>query len=120
MKKRKKINKYQRLIRKFLKDPDSIWKNVKLIKREMSIAKKLYVKVNNERFWKEADLPFKLNSLAWLLSEDGVKFLNLEALKLKLNLPSPIKYDINDQKIGKDKRIKKTEQTTLMEFLKDA
>ena len=116
----RKPNKYQRLISKFLKDPDAIWKNIGLIKREMSVAKKLYEKISEEKFWTQAHLPFKLNSLAWLLSKDGIKFLNLESLKLKLKLPKPIKYNINeDKKYGRNKSVK-DHPLTLMEFLKDA
>ena len=114
----RKPNKYQRLIRKFLKDPDSVYKNRGIVKREMSIAKKLFGKIEQEKFWTECHLPFKLNSLAWLLSEDGVEYLNLEIKRLKLKLPKPIKYDVNDEKLGKDKEVKR-QKRTLMDFLKD-
>ncbi|MBC8395170.1 MAG: hypothetical protein H8E05_00575 [Bacteroidetes bacterium] len=113
-------NKYQKVIRKFLKDPDSIYKNRGLTKREMGVAKKLFEKIKSEKFWVACHLPFKLNSLAWLLSEDGVDYLNLEIKRLKLNLPKPVKYDINDERFGEDKPIKKRKVKTLMEFLKDA
>jgi hypothetical protein len=118
---KRKLNKYQKVIRKFLVDPDAIYKNVGLIKREMAIAKKLFQKIKDENFWIQAHLPFKLNSLAWLLSEDGVKYLNLEAKKLKLKLPQPIKYDIKEDKIGKDKNINiNRNKKTLIDFLNDA
>ena len=116
--KTRKPNRYQRVIRKFLKDPDAIYKNVGLIKREMSIAKKLFAKIKEEKFWTESYLPFKLNSLAWLLSQDGVEYLNLEIKRLKLKLPESIKYDVNDEKLGKDKEVKR-QKRTLMDFLKD-
>ena len=117
---KRKPNKYQRIIRKFLKDPDSIYKNKGLIRREMGVAKKLFEKIKSEKFWIACHLPFRLNSLAWLLSEDGVEYLNLEIKRLKLNLPKPVKYDINDEKFGEDKEIKKQKATTVMDFLKDA
>ena len=116
--KTRKPNKYQRVIRKFLKDPDANYKNVGLIKREMSIAKKLFAKIKQEKFWTESYLPFKLNSLAWHLSKDGIDYLNLEAKRLKLRLPAPIEYDVNDDKFGEDKQIRK-QNLTLMDFLKD-
>ena len=118
--KKKKVNKYQRLIRKFLKEPDAVWKNVGLIKREMSIAKKLYKKNNSEKFWREAHLPFKLNSLAWLLSKEGLDFIDLELKRQKTKLPKTKIYNINEcKKFGRNRKIK-NKPLTLMEFLKDA
>ena len=114
----RKLNKYQKLIKKFLKDPDAIYKNVGLIKREVSIAKKLFVKIEQEMFWTECHLPFKLNSLAWLLSEDGVEHLNLEIKRQKLKPHEPIKYDINDEKHGEDGEVERRKRT-IMDFLKD-
>ena len=116
---RRKPNKYQRLISKFLKEPDSVWKNTSLIKREIAIAKKLFLRIKDERFWIESHLPFQLNSLAWFLSRDGIQFLNLEAKKLKIRLPQPIKYDLKEDKHGEDKEINK-QRNTIMDFLRNA
>ena len=116
---RRRPNKYQRLISKFLKEPDSVWKNTSLVKREMAIAKKLFLKIKDEKFWVEAHLPFQLNSLAWFLSKDGIQFLNLEAKKLKIRLPQPIKYILEEDKCGEDKEVNKP-QNTIMDFLKNA
>ena len=117
---RRKTNKYQHLITKFLKEPKYIWGNKGLIKREMAVAKKLFLKIKDEKFWTQAYLPFELNSLAWFLSEDGVAFLNLEAKRLKLRLNKPIQYEIQEDKTGEDKDIKTKNNKTLMDFLKDA
>lgn len=117
--KKRKPNKYQKIIRKFLKEPDAIYKNVGLIKREMSIAKKLFLKIEEEKFWEEAFLSFKLNSLAWLLSQDGIDYLNQEAKRQKFKLIKPVVYDVADDKFGKDVKVIKQNKTR-MDFLKNA
>ena len=115
---KRKLNKYQRLINKFTKDPAAIWKNRGFIAREIAIGKKLYVLIEDEAFWKESYLPFKLNSLAWLLSADGIEWINAEAIRMKLSLPEPIVYELEEEKFGKDVNINKSKKT-LMDFLKD-
>ena len=116
---KRKLNKYQKLINKFLIDPASIWKNKGYISREIAIGKKLYALVEDESFWREGHLPFKLNSLAWLLSADGIEWINSEAIRMKINLPEPVVYDLQENKIGKNVNINKTKKT-IMDFLKDA
>ena len=116
---KRKLNKYQKLINKFTKDPAAIWKNRGFIAREIAIGKKLFVLIEDETFWKESYLPFKLNSLAWLLSADGIEWINSEAVRMKLNLPEPIIYDLEEEKFGKDVSINKPKKT-IMDFLKNA
>lgn len=123
---KRKLNKHQKLINKFIKDPSEIWKNRGNIKREMALGKKLYALVDSEKFWTESHLlndkgaPFKVNSLAYFLTEDGIKWVNSEALRIKLKLPKPVVYSLEQDKIGQDAKINKTKKTTLMDFLKDA
>tara|TARA_B100000459_G_C8580241_1_gene202909 strand:+ start:674 stop:1030 length:357 start_codon:yes stop_codon:yes gene_type:complete len=116
---KRKPNKYAKLINKFIKSPSDIWKNQGYIKREMKVAKTLFSKIEDEKFWTQADLPFKLNSLAWFISKDGVDFLNLEVRRLKFKLPKPIEYELEEGKVGEDIETKK-QTKTLMDFLKDA
>ena len=116
---RRKLNKYQKLINKFIIDPAAIYKNRGFIAREIAIGKKLYVLIEDEVFWKESYLPFKLNSLAWLLSADGIEWINSEAARMKLKLEKPIVYDLEENKIGKDKQVEEKKKQTLMDFLKD-
>jgi len=85
----------------------------------MKVAKTLFSKIEDEKFWTQADLPFKLNSLAWFISKDGVDFLNLEVRRLKFKLPKPIEYELEEGKVGEDIETKK-QTKTLMDFLKDA
>tara|TARA_Y100000592_G_scaffold100718_1_gene182252 strand:+ start:1636 stop:1995 length:360 start_codon:yes stop_codon:yes gene_type:complete len=117
---KRKLNKYQKLINKFLVDPSSIYKNKGLVSREVAIGKKLFVLIEDESFWIESFLPFKLNSLAWLLSADGIEWINSEASRMKVKLDKPIEYELQDKKIGTDKKINKSNNKTLMDFLKDA
>jgi hypothetical protein len=116
---RRKLNKYQKLINKFIIDPAAIYKNRGFIAREIAIGKKLYVLIEDEVFWKESYLPFKLNSLAWLLSADGIEWINSEAVRMKLKLEKPIVYDLEENKIGKDRQVEEKKKQTLMDFLKD-
>jgi hypothetical protein len=105
------------LISRFLKSPNDIWSNRNLIKKEMAIAKKLYIKFKEREFWEKLSLEFRLNSLAWFLSKDGLALLTLEAKMQKLKLKPAIKYDLGKNKIGEDKKITRKART-IMEFLK--
>lgn len=116
---KRKPNKYQKLINKFIKEPSEIWKNKGFIKREMALGKKLYALVDSEKFWQESFLSYKVNSLAHFLTQDGIDWVNAEALRIKLKLPKPVVYSLEEDKIGQDVKINKTKKT-LMDFLKDA
>lgn len=77
---------YQFLIRKYLKPEKLIFdhKDFKAYpKSELAIAKKLFQKYNVE-FWIRTELSFKLNSLAWFLTEKGKEFLEKEAKEVKI------------------------------------
>ena len=87
-------------VKKLLKD------NVNIIwPREMKIVKSLLTIFPDEIFWNSLDLGFKLNSLCWLLSDDGRKLLNKEYKKFKLNLPERKKYDIKENNIAFESKI---------------
>lgn len=116
---KRKPNKYQKLINKFIKEPSEIWKNKGFIKREMALGKKLYALVDSEKFWQESFLSYKVNSLAHFLTQDGIDWVNAEALRIKLKLPKTVVYSLEEDKIGQDVKINKTKKT-LMDFLKDA
>jgi hypothetical protein len=89
-------------IKKLLKDNSHIvWP------KEMKIVKSLFKIFPNEHFWEGLELNFKLNSLCWLLSDDGRKFLNTEYKKFNLELPENKKFELNnnialDEKISYD------------------
>ena len=112
---KRSLNKYQKLINKFIKDPKSIWGHPTEIKREIKIAKKLFA-LKGQKFWEEAYLSFKLNSLAWFLSSDGEKYIKKQELLLKTPTIKPKIYKLEKDKIGEDKKVT-FKPRTLMEFL---
>lgn len=119
MKKKRKPNKYQILIGKFCKDPSLIWANKGKVKAEMAVAKKLYEMNASQDFWKKLHLPFKINTLRWFLTSDGKSFLKLEQKRQRLDFPTKTSYSLEDNKLGKDKKIK-PKILTLKDFLRNA
>ena len=113
---KRKKNKYHFLVEKFIKEPKKL--KPKDWARETKIAQKLYKKYSNERFWRASLLNFKLNSLAWFLSEDGLRFLESNFLILKLKLPKSKKIVLNDKIIESKTEFENKPKTTL-EFLND-
>ena len=81
--------------------------------KEIKIANKLFNKYINLTFWKwlSHDMDFKVNSLAFFLTKDGIKLLKLKYvlfIKLgKVNLSSKKRRSLKKNKVGKDKQIKK-------------
>ena len=112
---KRRPNKYQKIISKFCKVPESIWAPPTLVKREMKIAKKLFA-LKSAKFWEEAHLPFKLNSLAWFLSREGRAYIKEQEILLKTPVAKQEKHKLEKEKIGEDKKIL-FKPNTLMEFL---
>ena len=112
---KRKPNRYQKIISKFCKTPESIWAHPTLVKREMKIAKKLFA-LKSQKFWEEAYLPFKLNSLAWFLGKDGKEYIKKEELQQKMSTKEVEIHKLKKEKIGEDKKIS-LKPNTLMEFL---
>ena len=111
MKKQKKTNKYHFLIKKFIKDPNKF--QPKDWARETKIAKKLYEVFDNEKFWKQSFLDFKLNSLAWFLSQDGLKFLKNQFLLLKIKLPKSKVIELGNIVYQSKEKLDKTPKTVI-------
>jgi len=68
--------------------------------KEMKMAKTLLQIFPNEDFWSSLKLNFKLNSLCWLLSDDGRKFLNTEYKKFNLNLPETKIFEVDNNNVA--------------------
>jgi len=68
--------------------------------KEMKMAKILLQIFPNEAFWNSLKLNFKLNSLCWLLSDDGRKFLNTEYKKFNLTLPETKTFEVDNNNIA--------------------
>lgn len=82
-------------VKSLLKDQTNI-----IWPREMKMANILFKIFPDENFWINLKLNFKLNSLCWLLSNDGRKFLNQEYKKFNLKLPEPEKFEIENNNIA--------------------
>ena len=107
---KRKLNKYQVLVIKFIKDPSVL--KPKDWAREIKIGKKLY-ELYNEKFWRHSFLNFKLNSLAWLLSKDGLKYLKEQYLILKLELPKQKKIKLENKIYGTKEKVDKPPRSVL-------
>jgi len=114
---KRKPSKYQKLISKFCKNPERLWKNLGSTKREMAIAKKLYQYDSDEKFWTNLHLPFKLNSLAWFISGEGKEYLVQYKKMIKLHIAPPKTHKLQDEKIDEDKKAE-TKPKNLLDFLR--
>jgi hypothetical protein len=88
------INKKEFIKRLLKEDVSIVWP------KEMKMVNLLFKIFPNQNFWNGLQLNFKLNSLCWLLSDDGRKFLNKEYKKFNLNLPETKKFDIENNNIA--------------------
>jgi hypothetical protein len=84
--------------------------------REIKIAQKLIKQYKGDKFWNNLNSA-KLNSLAWFLTEDGIKFINLELKKQNLKETDRISYSIKDKKVGEDKNTCQKPKT-LLQFIR--
>jgi hypothetical protein len=84
--------------------------------REIKIAQKLIKTYKGYSFWnrlKSANLP----SLAFFLTEDGKKFIAMEKIKDNLEIDKSIKFEIQEIKVGEDKKVSKKPKT-LLDFIR--
>lgn len=79
---------------------------------------KLYKEYPYEKFWRVYELDFKLNSLAWLLSEEGQIKLKTDMAVFNLDMPAQTEYTLQENKIGPDLEIKKSNKTLSQLFKK--
>ena len=90
--------------------------------KELKILNRLAKTYPSPEFWTSLDLGYKLNSLAFLISERGRQTLfekhNKHCFSKSLDNPAAEVYDLEDKKIGEDKIIVKKPKS-LMEFLKE-
>lgn len=116
--KKKKLTIQQLLIEKFLKSPESIWRDGRKRGEQLKLATDLS-KLYDRDFWEKLYLPFKLNTLAWFKTADGKEFIFIEYKKLFLNLDGPENIKLG-KKVGRDKKAKKTKKpSTVLEFLNE-
>jgi len=89
-----KVNKKEFVKRLLKEDAKIVWP------KEMKMAQILFKIFPDDNFWETLKLKFKLNSLCWLLSDDGRKFLNSEYKKFKVELPEIKKFQIENNNIA--------------------
>ena len=84
--------------------------------REIKIAQKLIKEYKEYTFWNNLN-QIKIPSLAWFLTEEGKKFINIQ-LKIK-NLKDIKKYSykISEKKVGADKKTCQKPKT-LIQFIR--
>ena len=82
------------LINKLLKTKPKSWGN------EIKIAQKVLT-VHPEIL--DVNLPFKLNTLAWLLTPEGKVAVNKHLFSIGLDKKPKEEYSVGDQKFGEDK-----------------
>ena len=106
-------------INKFLKSENSITA-AQAKKERLAFSRACINSEANLEFWKYVGLSFKLNSLFWFLTEDGLKFLrgqHKDFHRKKFNVIQKRKeYEILENKIGEKILVDKKKQT-LMDFL---
>ena len=83
--------------------------------KEIKIAQKLIKTYKSYSFWNQLK-PANLPSLAFFFTEDGKKFMAIEKIKDGLELDKPIKFEIQELKIGEDKNVCKKPKS-LLEFI---
>jgi hypothetical protein len=88
------INKKEFIKRLLKEDANIIWP------KEMKMANLLFKIFPKESFWQNLNLGFKLNSLCWLLSDNGRKLLNKEYKKFNLNLPETKIFEIENNNLA--------------------
>lgn len=104
---RKNLNFLKSAISRIVKPPDQGFRT-KFWPREMKIAKILFEKYPDEEFWSNFNLDFKLNSLAWFNTKDGI--LTLENKYKQFHYKPPEKKEalqISEEKFGEDRAVSK-------------
>lgn len=107
------INKREFVLKFVKKDASLVWP------REMKMVNSLFKIFPNDAFWCSLELKFKLNSLCWLLSDDGRKFLNIEYKKFLFEPEKPTNFELVNNNIAFEGKIGETVQApmTVREFL---
>lgn len=108
-----------KLIKSLLKEELVSQKNASFWPREIKLVNQLYKVYPNDAFWDLVGLSFKLNSLAWFLTDDGQK--ELKRLWFAYNMgnsgsESPI---VDLQKFGEDAVIEPQKPKTIADFLNE-
>ncbi len=91
--------------------------DVKTFPIETFNAQKLLQQFPDETFWMQFSLPFKLNSLAFLQSDNGQEILKKKYAEFKFEIPETPTHNIGTEKIGEDMETT-SKPKSIHEFLK--
>jgi len=80
------------------------------------LAAQIYKKYPEYEFWQIMRLPFQLNSLKWMLGEDGEEYINQYIQEFKTPQPEKVEVKMAAEKIGEDYIV--TKKLTRKDFLK--
>jgi hypothetical protein len=107
------LNKREFVLKFVKNDASIIWP------REMKIVNSLFEIFPDHCFWTSLSLSFKLNSLCWLLSDDGRKFLNTEYKKFLFEPNKPEIFELKNNNLEFEPKIGSTVEApmTVREFL---
>lgn len=86
--------------------------------REIKIAKKILNLYPSIYFWRQAELGFPLNSLAYFLTPEGKYTLITLHKRVAFRLKTMTPYKLSRKRIGKDKKIIRKKKS-LMEILNE-
>lgn len=104
------------LVSKFVEKDNANWP------REIKIAKKLIKIYPDIQLWFDLKLEFKLNSLAFFLTDDGKK--EMTALRFNKAKENVLDFfpkgttSFNEEKLGEDKKVELPKTNSLLDFLK--
>lgn len=84
--------------------------------KEIKIAQSLIKQYKGYSFWNSLDT-LKLPSLAWFLTDEGKKFINIQIKIQLLKETKKISYDILEQKTSEDKKTCQKPKT-IIQFIK--
>ena len=118
--KKRKPNKYQKLIAKFYADKASAWSSPKQIKANMFLAKGMLEMIPDEKFWEDFPVHKNCKDLSWFFTDEGKSEIKSIKLAREVKLPETIKNEIGEEKIGEDFELSEKKPKTIQEFLKDA
>jgi hypothetical protein len=107
---------YHFMVNKFLKNVENFSKGKWA--KEIKLSKKLFNSCPDVRFWNQVELDFELNSLAWLLSEEGSYALKVRGKMMKYSPKKPKEYKMQKRRVGKKSYVKK--KKTLIEILDES
>ena len=104
------------MVNKFLKNVENFSKGKWA--KEIKLAKKLFNCSPDVRFWNQIELDFELNSLAWLLSEEGKHAMRVRGKMMQYSPKKPKEYKMQKRRIGKKSYAKR--RKTLIEILNES